>query len=202
MKDLNQQHSTWVFYMWSILFLILPLETTFENKKTKPGISLTGKCCSIKPMHKMMEFDILPPSPPTIMPSSTPNSPVYYGWGFGGLFSFGSVATAAAAALGKVEHEEPNAEFAACTWKQFSLKDLDSCSVQEWHTCMGPLTGEQTNLSSKKLGAALCLPNFFWLCLLSRQHGGGSISLHTCLFSCPPITGCFPSRLSNATLPL
>lgn len=26
------------------------------------------------------------PSPPTIMPSSMPNSPVYYGWGFGGLY--------------------------------------------------------------------------------------------------------------------
>jgi len=32
------------------------------------------------------------------------------------------------AALGKVEHKEPNAEFAACTWKQFSRKELDSCS--------------------------------------------------------------------------
>lgn len=51
MKNLNQWHSTWVFSMWSIPFLILPLETKFENTKTKVSITLRGKSWPITPTH-------------------------------------------------------------------------------------------------------------------------------------------------------
>lgn len=54
------------------------------------------------------------------------------------------------AALGKVEHEEPNVKFVACTWKQFSCRELDSCSDQVRYTCTGPLM-EERNYASKKL---------------------------------------------------